>query len=172
MRIPIEDQILKQDAKLKELEADIKRLKTLYEMQDSRYTPLFLEDEYDSQIVITPLYFLAESVKIMEDAGSWGIVSAINYYFDLELKNDKQRVYCREENWHDLNTRVAIAKAAEVKDNHGYGYIFEHMKHGPSVEELKRYYTTLGVKRELVEEMGRLVNELRVNNPIRSAWAV
>ena len=113
------------------------------------------------------MYSFATSVTIREDARIEGIVSAINYYFDIELEGKKQRVYCREENWHDLDTRVAIAKADEVKDNHGYGYVFEYVKHGPSVEELKRHYTTRGVKRELVEEMEKLVNELRVNNPQR-----
>lgn len=180
MRTSIEDHILKQDAKLKDLKLNLETLKELensrsilleneYEMCDFKI-PLFLEDEYDSQIVTTPLYSFAKSVKVMEDARKWGIVSAINYYLDIELKNGKQRIYCRPENWGESEKRIALLKTTEVKDSHGYGYINEYTRHGPSVEELKSFYTTQGVKKELVEEMERLVNDLRTKNPIRTSW--
>lgn len=179
MRVSIKDYILKQDAKLKEQKANIDALKELKNssiLLENEYQmcvfkiPLFVEDEYNSKIFTTPLYSLAKSVKIREDARIEGIVLAINYHRDMELRSGKQRVYCREEGWSDLDMRVAIVKTSEVRDNHGYGYVYEHVKHGPKVEELKKYYTYKGVDRELVEQMADLVSELRTKNPARSTW--
>lgn len=179
MRLSIEDHILNQDAKFKKLESELTNLRELqgskafleneYQMCDLKI-PLFIEDEYDNKIVTTPWYSMAKGVTIREDARKWGIVSAINYYFDLELKTGKQRVYCREENWSDLSMRVGTVRTSETKDSHGYGYVYENLKHGPTVEELKNYYTNKGVSKELVEEMANLVSDLRAKNPVRNTW--